>query len=327
MRLAAVATSLSLILALPALAADPALATPAAPAPTAAAPNTTAAAFAATKPEDVAKLIDPATVPALRNIIEPGVQIRYMGDEYGLKSYFVYGTTSGQVVYTTPDGQATLIGGMFSGDGTPVSVLQLARLKISGFDAEPYLKGNATPDNAIATTATTATPAPAVVTSPTNPSSPGEQLLAETNNLSWIAFGPPTGAPLTIFMDPNCDHCHALFKTLLPYTQAGKIYLRVIPVSVVEPEKSRADVLNIMSSPSPSNVWTAQVKGTPAPVIDTPNPQAEAALGLNNNSFNRWQLGVTPYSVYRNKTSGEVRILTGQPTSLANFLAELGVAP
>ena len=323
MRLAAVATSLSLILALPALAADPAPAKPAAPAPTAAATGPLAA-FAVTKQEDVAKIIDPATVPALRNIIEPGVQIRYMGDEYGLKSYFVYGSNSGQVVYTTPDGQATLIGGMFSGDGTPVSVLQLARLKVAGFDAEPYLKGNAA---ASTTAAPAATPAPAVVTPPTNPSSPGEQLLAETNNLSWIAYGQPTAAPITIFMDPNCDHCHALFKTLLPYTQAGKIYLRVIPVSVVEPEKSREDVLNIMSSSSPSTVWTAKVNGTAVPAAATPNPQAEAALGLNNNSFNRWQLGVTPYSIYRNKTSGEVRILTGQPTSLANFLAELGVAP
>lgn len=322
MRLAAAVASLSLILAMPALAADPAPA----PKPATAAPSGPLAAFAATKQEDVAKLIDPSTVPALRNIIEPGVQIRYMGDEYGLKSYFVYGSTSGQVVYTTPDGQATLIGGMFSGDGTPVSVLQLARLKMSGFDAEPYLKGNATSANTAATTATPA-PAPAVTQPAPNPSSPGEQLLAETNNLSWIAFGPPTGAPITIFMDPNCDHCHALFKTLLPYTQAGKVYLRVIPVSVVEPEKSREDVLNVMSSSSPSTVWAAKVNGTAVPAVATPNPQAEAALGLNNNSFNRWQLGVTPYSIYRSKASGELRILTGQPTSLANFLAELGVTP
>lgn len=282
---------------------------------------------------DVGKLIDPNTVPALRNVVNPGTQLRYLGDEYGLRSYFLTNMGQGQVVYISPDGQSVIIGAMFSGDGTPVTVMQLARMRQAGFDPVPYLNNNPDPAGAMANAALSTNQAQGAATgvasataAPVLPSlSPGEQLLAETAKASWIGFGAPTGRAITVFMDPNCDHCHGLFKTLQPYVAQNKVYLRVIPVSMVL-EQSRGDVLNIMSGSDPAASWTAKINGQPVPPPAQINPQAESALAANNTLFTRWQLGVTPYSVYRT-TSGEIKVMSGQPTNVTAFLTELGVTP
>lgn len=327
-----IAVSLTTVIALsaPALAADaPHAAAPAAAAPVGTAPAGTAPATGEQLAQpgspvfgDVGKVIDPATIPALQNIIVAGTQIRYLGDEYGLKAYFVTNAGQGQVVYTTPNSQAMIIGGMFAGDGTPVSVMQLARLRQAGFDPVPYLSSNSNPAPGAATA--TAAPATAATSAPAQ-LSPGEQLLNEVNRASWIAFGNSLGRPLTVFMDPNCDHCHLFFKQIKSYVDANKIYLRVVPVSVIT-EQSRGDMINILSGSDPAASWTAKINGQPVPPPTQVNPQAESSLAGNNAIFNRWQLGVTPYSIYRTN-AGEIKVMAGEPTDLNAFLAELGVTP
>lgn len=308
----------------------PALATVGTPTTPPAAPATPATGTTATEATaqpgaqafgDVGKLVEPSTIPALQNIIVAGTQIRYLGDEYGMKAYFITNAGQGQVVYVTPNSQAMIIGGMFAGDGTPVSVMQLARLKQAGFDPVPYLNGNASPA-AAAPAATTPTPPS---TSTVAQLSAGEQLLNEVNRSSWIAFGNTLGRALTVFMDPNCDHCHIFFKQLQPYVAAGKIYLRVIPVSVITQE-SRGDMINILSGSDPAASWTAKIAGQPIPAPAQINPQAESSLAANNAIFGRWKLGVTPYSIYRTN-SGEIKVLAGEPTDLNAFLGELGITP
>lgn len=326
-----------LALSAPAFAAEP----PAAPPATAtAAPATATPAPAAASTAPVAQagdaalaqygvLTDANTLPALRNIIVAGTQIRYLGDEYGLKAYFVTNAGQGQVIYLSPDGQASIVGAMFGGDGTPVSVMQLARLRQAGFDPVPYLSNNANPSTvpAHSGTAPAATTAPATTAATPAPvaASPGEQLLAEATRASWIAFGAPTGRPITVFMDPNCDHCHVFFKQLQPYVAANKVYLRVIPLSVIT-EASRGDTINILSGADPAASWSAKINGQPVPPPAQINPQAEVALAGNNTLFNRWQLGVTPYSIYRNN-AGAIKVMSGEPEDLNAFLGELGVTP
>lgn len=287
-------------------------------------------------PPDVGKLIDPSAVPALQNILKPGTQLHYIGDEHGLKGYFATNGNRGQVVYVTADGQASLIGALFTADGVSMSMLQLTRLRIAGFDPLPYLNGSGSlqTNNAAAsntpsapainnmpatTSAATSTPAAA-----TAQPSLGEQLLAEASRASWIAFGQPTGAALTVFMDPNCDHCHTFFKQLLPLTTQNKIYLRVIPISLVAPNKSGPEVINILSSTNPQQTWINKINGQDVPVLPNASPQAAAAMRINDQTFIRWQLPGTPYSVYKDRT-GTVKVLFSEPENFAEFLKEIGV--
>lgn len=278
-------------------------------------------------PPDIGKLVDTSEVPALQNIVKPGTQLRFIGDEHGLKAYFATNGNRGQVVYVTPDGQASFIGAMFTADGVSMSMLQLTRLRIAGFDPLPYLNNSSsgapsfTPPPAIAQTAPATTAAMPVATQAQG--SLGEQLLADATKASWIAYGSPTAVPLTIFMDPNCSHCHTFFKQLLPLAQQNKIYLRIVPVSVVDPQKSGPDVINILSSTNPQEIWTNKVNGQTVPTAATPNPQAAAALRVNNSTFSRWQLPGTPYSVYKDR-SGTVKVLFSEPTNIDDFLKEIG---
>ncbi len=319
-------------------ASDTAAAAPAADTP-AAAPTATAATPAPVGtvppgvdpsqpvlPPDIGKLVDTSEVPALQNIVKPGTQLRYIGDEHGLKAYFATNGNRGQVVYVTPDGQASFIGAMFTADGVSMSMLQLTRLRIAGFDPLPYLNGAASNTPSVASLTPTVQTTPPVATAPAATQaqgSLGEQLLADATKASWIAYGPPTAVPLTVFMDPNCAHCHTFFKQLLPLAQQNKIYLRIVPVSVVDPQKSGPDVINILSSANPQELWTNKVNGQAVPTAAAPNPQAAAALRVNNSTFSRWQLPGTPYSVYKDRT-GTVKVLYSEPTNIDDFLKEIG---
>lgn len=336
MRFAALPVLALLAFAAPAFAQSAAPASPSdVPAPVAPTEaDKRAAAILSEKPAaDIGKIVDPNTIPALRNILQSGAQLRYIGDEYGLKGYFVTNNNQGQLIYITPDGQASIIGALFSGDGLPISALQLARLTQTGFDPSPYVNGNIAAQSARQTTApaatpnasTTATANASTATTAAAQQSPGEQLMAEANQLSWIAYGPPSAPSVLVFMDPNCDHCHNLFKELQPLAAQGKIYMRVIPVSVIDPDKSRIDVLNILGSSDPAAAWANQINsGQSAPAVTQTDTRAEAALLSNNRTFNRWQLNVTPYSVYRSKATGQVKVMTSKPTDMAAFLADLG---
>lgn len=322
-----IALSLVSVLALtaPAFASGTPTTPPAAPA-TPAAP----AAAPGISP-DIGKLVDVNTIPALQNIVVAGTQLRYIGDEHGLKAYFVSNAGQAQILYISPDSQASIVGAMFSGDGTPISVMQLARLRQSGFDPVPYLNNNTQPSPvATANPAPVGTAAAPATTAATQPAAtpaikPGEQLLSETRGLSWIAFGADTGREVTVFMDPNCDHCHNLFKALQPYANSNRIFLRVIP-TVVMGDQSRVDNINILSSADPQAVWTAKINGQPVPAPAAINPQAEASLAKNNSLFARWQLPVTPYTVYRT-SAGEVKVVSGTPADFNAFLADLGITP
>lgn len=305
---------------------------------------------ATTAPMKVGQIVPAANIPALRNIVPADTEARFIGDEYGMTAYFITQQQKGKVVYVTPDGQGVMDGSLFGGDGTSTTLQQLSRLRESGFDPIPYIAASMaaagqqataagaipgqtpsplpTPAPAVTPTSTsTATPAPSPTISPTTALSPGERLWNDVGAASWIAFGQPSAPQLTVVMDPNCPHCHTYFKMIQPYVQQGKIYLRVLPVSVLDREKGNATIINVLSASSPAAAWTALVEDKPVPAPAQVNPRAAAAVDSNNALFARWRLPGTPYAIYRDKVGGQVRLMFSSPKDLNAFLAELGVAP
>jgi len=331
-------TALSLI-----LLSSPALAQTAAPAAPAAAPAATApaadgqitpdAAMVAPLDPNIAKVMDPNTIPALRNILQPGTVVRYMGHEYGLKGYFITRGEEAQIVYITPDEQGFIIGSVFSGDGMPTTFLQLGRMKQAGFDVETYINNmvdfssgrRVTPEiqRNLAEAAAAAGNAAGQAKAAAAPAmSPGEQLMQEVSNASWLAFGPPSAPMLSAFMDPNCPGCHEAFLKLKPLADAGKIYLRIVPIGVME-QNSEADAVNILSASNPAEAWSAKIGGKATTPPAAPNPKAQAAVTANSEMFMRWNLPGTPYFVYRGADK-QVKIILDMPKDLPALLTEIG---
>lgn len=302
-----------------ATAAAPAAAAPAAPADAAATPPAISGATSANSwlegpiPPEIGKVVPAASIPALRNLIQQGTEIRYLGDEYGVKSYLMTNNGQGQVVYITPDSQAVLVGTLFSADASAVTFMQLLRLRRTGFDPTPFFAGTAGTGTNGSSTAQN--------------ESPGERLWREANNASWIAFGVQAAPQLVAFMDPNCDHCHEFFKMLEPYTAQNKLYLRIVPVSLVKPIESRQDVFNVMSANNPAAAWSSLVKGETVAAVTKPDNKVILALDGNNKLFTDWQLKLTPYSIYRSANGGEVKVLAATPKDFKAFLQDLGVPP
>ncbi len=327
------------------------------------APPVRAEETASTPALKVGQIVPASNIPALRNIVPADTEARFLGDEYGMTAYFITQQQKGKVVYITPDGQGVMDGSLFGGDGTSTTLQQLTRLRESGFDPIPFIAASmmaaanqqqatpggattpgASPASALATssplpaptaaapmattapTAATTSPAPAAM-SQAALQTPGERLWNDVNAASWIAFGQPSAPQLTVVMDPDCPHCHTYFKMIQPYVQQGKIYLRVLPVSVLDPNKGKTELVNVLSAASPAAAWTTLVEGKPVPPPGQVNPRATAAIEANNTLFSRWRMPGTPYAIYRDKVGGQVRVMFSSPKDLNAFLAELGVAP
>lgn len=302
--------------------AAPAFAQDAAPAATASSPPPAAVAPANA---DIGKVVDPATLPALKNVVHAGTVLRYMGNEYGLKAYFITNKSVAQIIYLTPDEQGFLIGTVFSGDGTPTTLLQLGRLKQAGFDVDSYLNNMADYANGIRPLPPAPQEGPATAVAgpaPAGKASPGDLLMQDMNKASWIGYGPTSAPMITAFMDSDCESCHKAFSTLKPLADQGKIYLRVVPAGVITKD-SGTHAVNVLSAGNPSDAWAAQMAGKAAPAPAAPNQQATDAIANNTALFWKWKLPGTPYMAYRS-TSGEVKVIYGEPEDLGSLLADLG---
>jgi hypothetical protein len=269
---------------------------------------------------DIAKIVDPNSIPALRNIIKPGTEVRFLGNEYGMKGYMLLKGPEIVVVYVTPDNQGFMIGALFSADAVPTTVIQLMRTKQAGFEIDKYVdnmndfaSGRVKPPGATVADGGTG------VTE-----SPGEKLLTEVSSASWIAYGPPSAPMVTAFMDPNCSHCHKAFLTLKPLADAGKIYMRVVPINIMKPAEGRPQLVNILSTPVPADAWAALMRDETVPPPAQQNPAAADAVDKNTALFNRWKLPGTPYFVYRGSDS-KVKILYGATEDLKDLRADLGI--
>lgn len=127
-----------------------------------------------------------------------------------------------------------------------------------------------------------------------------------------------------VFIDPNCDHCHSLWRAVRPWVDAGQLQLRHIPVGFLAPDSSVKAAL-LLSSPKPCDSL-GKMAGviTTGPAIKPEAIASEYWLGrVRFNGELMKSLGVTgtPTLIKRNQ-DGSTSALVGMPSmlQLANFL-------
>ena len=313
---------------------------------------------AAAQSSDVSKPPSPDSIATLRVFIQQGADINYLGRKYGLDGWLVSLGNAVQVLYTTADGQATVVGLLYGPDGNVETANQLVAAKARGLNLQhttaaladaPGLTGAPAPQNAgsgvvtpaqlaaslgvagsktaavnpLPASAAAQTPsASAAAVTPPNPSSPSERFWSELENSTYIKFGSPTAAPLYVFMDPTCHWCHDYFASLMTaYVPQGAVQLRVVPVGILS-DNAKQEASLILSAVDPAAAWSSAETHDLSSLPKTPAEGAMQKLDSNQRLMGEWNFRGTPGSVYRGK-DGKVKVVYGMPDSVPQVVGDI----
>ncbi len=177
-------------------------------------------------------------IPALRRIASKGAELFDLGVQHGLQTVFARNSTSFQVFYLAPDGQAVVGGVMWDAAGHDVTRAQVASID------------GTIPTVTIGAPATTTVSATA--SQPTAVKSAKSALKAAESTIFGTA-GSATAPRLYMFIDPLCSFSVKAMEQLRPYIAAGKLQLAVIPLAILDNEdqgQSTIAAKSLLSVPS-----------------------------------------------------------------------------
>ncbi|HKM63266.1 MAG TPA: hypothetical protein VJY39_12335, partial [Acidisphaera sp.] len=228
-----------------------------------------------------------------------------LGEQHGLRGFFVRSGPQFQVFYATPDQQRVIPGVLWDASGHDLTRAQVDRIP----GAVPTVVVGAGGANEPTTASPTASP----------PAAPAIPLL-EKANLGVV--GPASAPRLFVVIDPQCIYSVRAMQMLQPYVAAGRLRLSVVPLSILDGEdqgQSTRSALALLSKPSDQIVeaWrNGMVGGTPAPEAPErlrQNMQIAEAIGIKG----------TPTFVWRKADGTEGRI-DGVPNSFDAMVASVG---
>lgn len=252
----------------------------------------------------------PTLPKPIRNLVDEGAQIRFLGKDYGLDAWITIKNGQEQYFYVMPDGKSFVMGVLFDDEGKVVTVRQVQRLREKGDPLLDELTEDLKPQNEISNKEAFEF------------KSPSERLFQDIENSNWIPFG-AMGAPVMYsFIDPQCPHCHAFISDLRSNNmiENGRVQLRIIPVGFRE--ETRAQAAFLLASPNPQERFFKHMDGDKSALpakaeINQQGVQRNLAL------MQSWKLDVTPLIVYRDK-SGGIKIVRGRPKDINSLLGDIG---
>lgn len=267
----------------------------------------------------------PAVPEPIQNMVADGAQLRYLGKELGLDGWIVLKSGQEQYFYVTPDGQGIVMGVLFNGKGDTVTLRQINDLRKKEGPAIDKLAGYPEPVKK----------AESPLVAPSNPDfsnpqalvksvvkSKSEQLFDGVQGANWIVLGSDKAPAVYTFIDPECPHCHDLIQNIRKsgYLEQGLLQLRVIPVGVLT-EESLPEAAYLLASPDAQKDLYNHLDGQKGVLLVDKNVNTQG-VQRNIKLMQDWNLSVTPFSVYRDRT-GKVKVLQGVPDDLKKIVTEL----
>lgn len=271
------------------------------------------------------KNLPPLPLP-IKNLVDEGAQIRYLGRENGLDGWVTMKQGQQQYFYVTQDGQSILMGVLFNAKGDVVTLRQVNELRSKEGPAIDKLAGLPAPAKPDA--AENAAPAPdfnnpaEVAKATAAASSKSEQLYEAVGKANWISIGKPDAPIIYSFIDPECPHCHDLINDVRKSgaIEKGQVQLRLIPVGIIS-ENSLQEASYLLAAPNAQEALYQHLDGKPGVLMADPNANTQG-VQRNMALMQDWKFDVTPFSIYKDK-SGKVKILRGRPNDLKTVVAEL----
>jgi protein-disulfide isomerase len=292
-------------------------------------PSTLSAASAASAPvHDGAPSID--KINTLQTFKSQGADINYLGRKYGLDGWLISRGNNIQVVYTTLDGQGTLVGLLYGPDGTVETGNQLIVAKAHGLNLQHTTLDFSNPSSMSSITSSVdnagnianAQMAGTVAPSLTGGVSPSEKIWDRMASSTYLTFGPPTAPILYVFMDPKCHYCHDYFTSLeSTYLPQGTVQLRVVPVAILGQDSEQL-AEQILSAKDPAKAWSQSEDGDTSGLDTAVAPDTTTKLQQNRTLMTDWKIKGTPGSVYRGK-DGKVKLVYGLPENIQQVVSDI----
>jgi len=207
----------------------------------------------------------------------------------GVPGMFVTEGDHFRIVYASPDGRAAMTGTLWDAAGKNITRQQIRF--IPGAVPNVTLSG---------------------------PQMPG------TASLYAGEIGSPHAPEVMMFIDPRCMYSMRALSALQPAVDAGRIRLKVIPLSLLDYEDQGASTLYaraMVSQPAGSMVqaWSS---GSLDRSLSSPAPDAAARLEANMVAARDVSVRGTPTFFWKHG-DGTVGRLDGVPTDIAGFIAKV----
>ncbi|MCJ8352882.1 MULTISPECIES: thiol:disulfide interchange protein [Novacetimonas] len=209
----------------------------------------------------------------------------------GIRGMFVRADNRFQVVYATPDGKAAVAARMWGATGQDITKNQIR--DIPGAVPEISISG---------------------------PSSDANEQ-SGLQGLSGGLIGTPSAPEVIMFIDPQCIYSMKAMHILQPEIDAGKVRLKIVPLSLLDYEDNGASTVNARAMLSlPANEMAhAWVNGHLNPGLTAPEPDSGEKLARNTAIARRIGLTGTPTFVWMHRNGGIGR-LDGVPRDVATFI-------
>jgi len=255
----------------------------------------------------------PALPPALKDLVDKGAQIRYLGQKHGLEGWITIYQGQEQYYYVTPDGKGFVMGVLFDETGRMATIDQVRDLQKQGGEILDLLTAERPDEAGGGETLSSVTDAPAA-------QSPAERMFSDVEASNWVRLGKESAPVLYSFVDPQCPHCHAFLNDLRKdYIEKGLVQVRLIPIGFRDETEVQAAVL--LAAPDAQARWFRHLDGDESalPVKDGVSTQG---VQRNLALMQAWKFNVTPLSIYRAR-NGEIKIIRGRAEDAAKHLADL----
>lgn len=212
----------------------------------------------------------------------------------GIRGMFVQNGSHFQVIYDTPDHQAAIAGSLWDAAGKDVTRSQIKDIP------------GAVPTIAIDTPETrTAT----------------QTALA---SLHGGMIGKPDAPEATMLIDPQCMYSIKAIHSLMPAVQAGRLRLKIVPLSLLDYEDRGESTLyaKAMLSFPENEMGDAWIRNHLGTRVDSPTAESAVQLAENGNVARQIGLKGTPTFLWKTP-AGSVGRYEGNPRDVDEFIGKL----
>lgn len=241
---------------------------------------------------------------ALLDLEDKGFTVDFLGQDFGMDGWLVQ-DRNGQVQYAYSNDEGALVLGMMFGPDAELHTakqLQAYRGRVKeGSQAamrfDDRRRASAAPRS--------------------------EQMYADIEHTKWFSVGSAEAPYIYTFLSPTCSHCITFWNDRMKsLVDQGALQIRFVPFGVGRENRDAAAVL--LSAKNAEELWRRYADGDEDALTKDGDifEGIYQAVDFNADLFEKWDLPVSPFSVYRAPADGKIKVISGVPENTMMIMAD-----